>query len=60
MQDKVLKGLEKWLQNEKNSKLTIALKLGYRSSTTIDHWISRKRIPPYSIKPLAEIIGVKI
>jgi len=60
MQDKVLKCLEKWLKDENNSKLVLASKLGYRSSTVVDHWLKRKRLPSYTIKPLAEIIGVKI
>lgn len=60
MQDKVLKSLVKWLKEEKNSKSLLASKLGYKSSTVVDQWIKRQSIPSYTIRTLADILGVKL
>lgn len=38
---------------------TLASELGYRNRATVDHWLSRRRLPtPENIKRAAEVLGV--
>lgn len=51
----MLKKLKAWLKKPGNSKSKLAYLLGYKSSSTITNWLSRKSIPEYMTPQLKEI-----
>jgi hypothetical protein len=46
--------LKAWLKTHHPTEL--AARLGYKSSTTISHWINKNRIPSQQISRVMEII----
>lgn len=51
----MLKELKHWLKQDGNSTIKLAYMLNYKTSTTINNWIARKRIPNYMEPILKEI-----
>lgn len=47
MKKDLLKLIKKWLAHPGNSKVELAFKLGYRSSSTINNWLARGRVPEH-------------
>ena len=47
--------LKKWLKQPGNSKAKMATLLGYESSTTINNWLTRGRIPKREIERVEKI-----
>jgi hypothetical protein len=56
-QDEILNKLREWL--ETNSSATLAAKLGYKNSSTVSQWLTRKSIPRWVVPDLKKIIGGK-
>lgn len=52
-----IKQLVEWLKKEGNSATKIATHLGYKSSNTIDKWISNNKIPERSRGAVLLMIG---
>jgi hypothetical protein len=54
---KELSALKRWLKKDGNSEADLASALGYKSSTTINMWIKRQRIPKHMRQRVMEIVG---
>jgi hypothetical protein len=54
-EQELIKKLCVWLKE--NRVTTLADKLGYRSTTTINTWIKKKRIPPHMQSRVFAIIN---
>lgn len=54
-QDELFAKLKQWL--ETNSSATLAAKLGYKNSSTVSQWLTRKSIPLWVVPDLKKIIG---
>ena len=52
-----IKMLKEWLEKPENTKVKLASALGYNSSTVVDQWLKRKRIPKHAQARLIKIIG---
>jgi hypothetical protein len=48
--------LKKWLRKPTHSMELLALKMGYRSKSTICNWLTRNSIPEHVQDKLKEII----
>lgn len=57
---KLIREIRKWLgEGESNSMALLAARLGYRSSSTIDHWLHRGSIPESKWEQIISIIEPK-
>lgn len=52
-----IKKLVEWLKKEGNSSAKMAMAMGYKSSNTIEKWISNNKIPARSREIALSIIG---
>lgn len=52
-----IKKLVEWLKKEGNSSAKMAMAMGYKSSNTIEKWISNNKIPARSRETALSIIG---
>lgn len=48
-----------WSKDKKNSMAKLAVKLGYKSSTAINMWLKRGKIPEWQQRKVANIIKAK-
>lgn len=48
--------IKKWLKYPGNTKIELAYKLGYKSSSAISNWISRGNVPTYMHQRVEEIL----
>lgn len=55
--EKNIRKLKSWLR--KHSACELAGHLGYRSSSTVEMWVNRRKIPRNRLKQVMEYIDVK-
>lgn len=53
----IIKAIKKWLKTKGNTKIELAFRLGYKSSSTINNWINRGSVPEYMLQRVREIVG---
>lgn len=56
---KELVAIDRWLNKKGNTKALLAAKLGYSSSSVVQQWFRRNRIPAHMEKRIMEAINVR-
>lgn len=57
--EKKLAILENWLDQKKTNHCLLAVKLGYKSSITVENWLRKRQIPNWVWTQLVRMLKIK-